>query len=83
MIFLLNVTTTPDFAMLNCLHVVSALCTHGRCNSYAIWVNLVALQQKIYLLITIQSSSIDSLYHINIFPSLIEEDRLCVMLTDD
>lgn len=40
-----------SFAMLNCLHVVSALCTHGRCNSYAIWVNLVALQQKIYLLL--------------------------------
>lgn len=68
--------------MLNCLHVVSALCTHGRCNSYAIWVNLVALQQK-NIFVTIQSSSIDSLYHINIFPSLIEEDRLCVMLTDD
>lgn len=68
--------------MLNCLHVVSALCTHGRCNSYAIWVNLVALHQK-NIFVTIQSSSIDSLYHINIFPSLIEEDRLCVMLTDD
>lgn len=63
--------------MLNCLHVVSALCTHGRCNSYAI-----ALQQK-NIFVTIQSSSIDSLYHINIFPSLIEEDRLCEMLTDD
>lgn len=68
--------------MLNCLHVVSALCTHGRCNSYAIWVNLVALHQK-NIFVTIQSSSIDSLYHINIFPSLIEEDRLCVILTDD
>lgn len=44
--------------------------------------NLVALQQK-NIFVTIQSSSIDSLYHINIFPSLIEEDRLCVMLTDD
>lgn len=44
--------------------------------------NLVALQQK-NIFVTIQSSSIDSLYHKNIFPSLIEEDRLCVMLTDD
>lgn len=48
--------------------------------------NLVALQQK-NIFVTIQSSSIDSLYHINIFPSLIEDffflDRLCVMLTDD
>lgn len=44
--------------------------------------NLVALQQK-NIFVTIQSSSIDSLYHIKIFPSLIEEDRLCVMLTDD
>lgn len=44
--------------------------------------NLVALQQK-NIFVTIQSSSIDSLYHINIFPSLIEEDRLCVILTDD
>lgn len=35
------------------------------------------------IFVTIQSSSIDSLYHINIFPSLIEEDRLCVVLTDD
>lgn len=35
------------------------------------------------IFVTIQSSSIDSLYHINIFPSLIEEDRLCVILTDD